>query len=377
MQGLFQKPGAKKQEDWKKGKTRVIVATNAFGMGIDKANVRFVIHFDPPDSLEAYYQEAGRAGRDGQKAAAVLLYNNADKVKLKKYVATAFPPHETIKRVYEALCNYLQLAEGFGKDRVFEFNLGSFCEAYKMQISTVYNSLRLLQRQGFLEYTHEVDSPSRVYFIVSRDDLYKFQVANASFDGFVKLILRSYTGLFSGYVPIDEDLLSKRANITGEVTYKYLTQLNAHKIIDYIPRKKTPYIVFTKERLGISRVVISKENYSHRKADFQERVDAVIDYASSQTNCRSQMLLAYFGEIGSKRCGQCDVCQSKNSLDLSQFEFDQIANQVKELLKNPLAYEELVMRLKGDQDEIMDVLRWLIDNEMVIYRIDKKLEWRK
>ena len=375
--GLVSKTRNKKQEYWKSGKTRVIVSTNAFGMGIDKANVRFVIHFDPPDSLEAYFQEAGRAGRDGNKAAAVLLYNNADKIKLKKYVSSTFPPMDTIKRVYEALCNYLQVAEGFGKNQIFEFNLALFCESYKFQISSVYSSLKLLQRQGFLEYTDEVDSPSRVLFIVSRDDLYKFQVANASFDGFVKLILRSYTGLFTGYVQIDEDLLSKRANIPPDVTYKYLKQLDSHKIIDYIPRKRTPYIFFSKERLSLSRVTISKENYDVRKDDFQKRIEAVIDYATSKSKCRSQILLSYFGEAESNRCGQCDVCQSKNTLELSQFEFDQISSQVKSILVEPIIYDELVMKLKGNQDEIMDVLRWLIDNEKIVYRIDKKLEWKE
>lgn len=374
--GLVSGTRSRKQEEWKNGKTRVIVSTNAFGMGIDKSNVRFVIHFDPPDSLEAYFQEAGRAGRDGKKAAAVLLYNNADKVKLKKYVTTAFPELASIKRVYEALANYLQVAEGFGKDRIFEFNLGAFCEAYKFQISLVYNSLKLLQRQGFLEYTDEVDSPSRIYFVVSRDDLYKFQVANASFDGFIKLTLRSYTGLFTGYVHIDEELLSRRAKISGDITYKYLTQLKAYKIIDYIPRKKTPYIVFSKERLKISRVNISKENYDNRKADFQKRIEAVIEYASSQTKCRSQALLSYFGETDSRRCGQCDVCQSRNILELSQFEFDQIANQVKEILKSPVSYAKLVIDLKGNQEDIMNVVRWLIDNEKIVYRIDKNLEWK-
>ena len=375
--GLVSKTRNKKQEYWKSGKTRVIVSTNAFGMGIDKANVRFVIHFDPPDSLEAYFQEAGRAGRDGNKAAAVLLYNNADKIKLKKYVSSTFPPMDTIKRVYEALCNYLQVAEGFGKNQIFEFNLALFCESYKFQISSVYSSLKLLQRQGFLEYTDEVDSPSRVLFIVSRDDLYKFQVANASFDGFVKLILRSYTGLFTGYVQIDEDLLSKRANIPPDVTYKYLKQLDSHKIIDYIPRKRTPYIFFSKERLNLSRINISKENYEIRKEDFQKRIEAVIDYATSKSKCRSQILLSYFGEAESNRCGQCDVCQSKNTLELSQFEFDQISSQVKSILVEPIIYDELVMKLKGNQDEIMDVLRWLIDNEKIVYRIDKKLEWKE
>ncbi len=374
--GLKPEARSNKQELWKKGKVKVIVATNAFGMGIDKPDVKFVLHFDPPDSLEAYFQEAGRAGRDGKKAVAVLLFNNADKLKLKKHVSIAFPEPGNIKRVYEALGNYLKVAEGYGKDQVFDFNLGGFCNAYKFQVTMVYNSLKILQREGYIEFTNEIDSPSRVHFIVNRDDLYKFQVANALFDGFIKLLLRSYAGLFTGYVNINEELLSKRAGIDGETTYKFLTRLKSYKIIDYIPRKRTPYIVFTKERLNINRVAISKENYSVRKKDYRNRVEAVIEYATSLTKCRSQALLEYFGETDSPRCGKCDVCQGRNVLGLSKYEFDLIAGQVKEILESPRTYEELAIRLKGNQDNAMNVVRWLLDNEKIICRIDNKLEWK-
>ncbi|MBN1986703.1 MAG: ATP-dependent DNA helicase RecQ, partial [Prolixibacteraceae bacterium] len=266
--GLSNQVRSLKQDQWIEGKTRIIVATNAFGMGIDKANVRFVIHWDAPDSLEAYFQEAGRAGRDGKKAAAVLLFNNADKTKLKKHVSVAFPEIENIKKIYHSLCNFLQIAEGYGKGQVFQFSLQSFAQAFKYQQAMVYNSLKILQREGYLEYTDEVNNPSRIYFTVSRDDLYKFQVANAAFDGFVKLVLRSYTGLFSGYVTIDEELLAKRAGTDPEKIYNYLKHLRKLKIIDYVPRSQTPYIYFSKERVRPERLKISKENYDLRKKDF-------------------------------------------------------------------------------------------------------------
>ncbi|MDD4109342.1 MAG: ATP-dependent DNA helicase, partial [Prolixibacteraceae bacterium] len=276
----------KKHDEWLSGKTRVIVATNAFGMGIDKPDVRFVVHYDPPDSLEAYFQEAGRAGRDGKKAAAVLLFNDADKAKFKKHLSVAFPEKELIEKIYQSVCNYLQIAEGFGKGQVFPFSLQNFSQIYKFRQAVVYNSLKIIQREGYLEFTDEVDTPSRIYFIVSRDDLYKFQVANAAFDGFIKLVLRSYTGLFNGYVPIDEELLAGRAGVTQDVIYKYLTYLRKSKIIDYVPRNQTPYIYFSKERIRKGYLKISKENYHLRKKDYLSRLKAVVDYATTNTNCR-------------------------------------------------------------------------------------------
>lgn len=366
-----------KQDEWISGKTRVIVATNAFGMGIDKPDVRFVVHVDPPDSLEAYFQEAGRGGRDGKKAAAVLLFSNADKTKLKKHVTVAFPEIENIKRVYQALCNYLQVAEGFGKGQVYEFSLQNFSQTFKFQQAMVYNSLKILQLEGYLEFTEEVDSPSRLFFVVSRDDLYKFQVANATFDAFIKLILRSYTGLFNGYVNIDEALLARRAGIDQEAVYNFLKHLRKSKVIDYIPQNNTPFIYFSKERIGLGRLKISKENYDFRKKDFLERVQAVIHYATDTSVCRSQLLLQYFGETDSPECGVCDVCQSFRTMGLSTFEFNEISKQVKKILATPCTYENLLLKLKGDREKMMEVAKWLIDNKNIVSRIDRKLEWKE
>ncbi len=375
--GLSPEVRHRKQEEWKNGKTRVIVSTNAFGMGIDKPDVRFVVHMEAPESLEAYFQEAGRGGRDGKKAVAVLLYSNSDKQKLERSVEKAFPEPETIRRVYQALGNYLQLAVGFGKDQVFDFNMATFAEKYAFQVTTVFNSLKILQREGYLELTDEIDNPSRVHFLVDRDDLYKFQVANADFDGFTKLLLRSYTGVFTNYVPIEEELIAKRANIGVDLVFRFLNRLDALKIIHYIPRKKTPFIIFTKERLDPARLRISKENYMDRKHDFQERIDAVIHYASSTHKCRSQMLLGYFGETESVRCGKCDVCQERNELNLSKYEFDLINDQVKKLLAAPCFYDELLSQIKGDDEAVLKTLRWLLDNEKIRYRVDNRLEWHR
>lgn len=366
-----------KQDEWLSGKTRVIVATNAFGMGIDKPDVRFVIHMDPPDSLEAYFQEAGRAGRDGKKAAAVLLFNNADSTKLKKHVTVAFPEIDNIKGIYHSLCNYLQVAEGFGKGQSFEFSLQDFAHTFKFQQAMVHNSLKILQREGYVEFTEEVDSPSRIYFTVSRDDLYKFQVANATFDAFIKLVLRSYTGLFNGYVNIDEELLARRAGIDQDTVYNFLKHLRKSKIIDYIPRNRTPFVYFSKERISLNRLKITRENYDFRKRDFLERVNSVIHYATSTTTCRSQLLLKYFGESDSPECGLCDVCQSMQRIGLSSFEFNEISRQVKKILETPCSYESLLLKLKGNREKSMEVLKWLLDNKNIVYRIDRKLEWKE
>ena len=346
-------------------------------MGIDKADVRFVVHLEAPDSVEAYFQEAGRAGRDGKPAWAVLLYTNSDKLRLEKNVEKSFPEPEVIKRIYEALCNFYQIAVGFGKDQSFEFSMATFASSFSFQITTVFNSLKILQREGYLELTDEIDNPSKVYFQIGRDDLYKFQVANADFDGFIKLLLRSYTGLFTNYVAIDEELLAQRANIGPDLVYEFLTRLRSHKIIDYIPKKKTPFIIFTKERLDTDRIKITKENYTDRKLDYMQRIEAMIHYASSGHKCRSQSLLQYFGEKESVRCGKCDVCRERNELNLSKYEFDTISEQIKKILHEPCFHEELLKQIEGKPDAVVKVVRWLLENEKLGYRVDNRLEWRK
>jgi len=374
--GLTALSRAQKQESWKSGKIRVIVATNAFGMGIDKPDVRFVMHMGPPDSPEAYFQEAGRAGRDEKKAFAVLIAAKSDMSTLKKQVEKAFPPIDSIRRVYQALGNYFQLAIGYGKDQILDFKIGDFCSRYNLQIQAVLSCLKILQREGYLELTEELDSPTKVHFIVGRDELYKFQVANANF-GFVKLLLRSYSALFTNYVSIDEDLLAKRANISVDAVNRFLSHLSSHKIIHYIPRKKTPFIIYAKERVDADKLKISKENYNDRKRDYQERIDAMLEYSFGKLKCRSQILLEYFGEKNAVRCGSCDICMEQNQLGLSQLEMDQLSKRLEELLEEPLLFEELIFHLDHREDELIPAIRWLIDSERIIHRIDNRLEWIK
>ncbi|MCK4464328.1 MAG: RecQ family ATP-dependent DNA helicase [Bacteroidales bacterium] len=375
--GLSNKIRTQKQTDWTIGKLRVMVATNAFGMGIDKADVRFVVHFDLPDSLEAYFQEAGRAGRDGKRAYAVLLFNSADEKKLDQQVKSNFPEISQIKRVYEALGNYFQIPVGSGKNGVFDFNIADFSSKYKFNLVNAYNSLKFLGREGYLELTEEINNPSKVHFLLDRDDLYKFQVANVKFDGFIKLLLRSYTGIFTEYVSINERSLAQNANVHIDIVYQYLSKLNNMKIIRYIPQKKTPLIIFTEERLDQKSLFISKENYKKRKECFVLRMQSVIDYATNQDLCRSQVLLSYFGEKDSNPCGKCDVCKKGSKLKLGKQEFNSIMDNIKTLLcEEALLLDQLVDRIKFDEDKTLKVIQWLFDNDTIYYQQDDRIAWK-
>lgn len=352
-----------KQDKWMSGETRVIVATNAFGMGIDKPDVRFVVHIDLPDSLEAYFQEAGRAGRDGKKSVAVLLYNNTDKRRLHKMVTDSFPAIDLIRSVYNSISNYLMVAVGSGKGGIYGIRIEDFAKRFGFQVGVVYHSLKLLERQDYLSYIENVDNYSRILFTVRRDDLYKTQMGNVGLDMFIKLILRSYTGVFTDFVNIDESLLARRSNITEDAVYQQLKLLSQMKVIDYVPQKKTPVIVYETERLDINRIKISAENYKHRKVKYQQQVDAVINYASENNKCRSVSLLEYFGQYGSEPCGFCDVCNGDHESGISFADFDRISGKIKKiLLSESCPIDIIVKRSNEPEPKVVKVARWLLDN---------------
>ena len=361
--GLATDVRSMKQDRWMSGASRVIVSTNAFGMGIDKPDVRFVIHLDLPDSLEAYFQEAGRAGRDGKKSVAVLLYNTTDKRRLHKMVTDSFPDLKIIRSVYDAIANYLAIAIGSGKGGIYGFRIEDFSKRFEFQVSAVYHSLKLLERQGYLSYVENPDNFSRLIFTVRRDDLYRIQLGNADIDTFIKLILRSYSGVFTDFVNIDESLLARRLNKTGEEIYEQLKLLSQQKIIDYVPARKTPFLVFETERIDATRIHISPENYQERRIKYQNQVDSVINYASNHQKCRSIALLEYFGQYNSEQCGSCDVCSGDHESGINMADFTRISIKIRQILdEQTCTIDRMIKKINEPEPGVLKVSRWLLDN---------------
>lgn len=296
------------QQAWVNNEKRVMVATNAFGMGIDKPDVRLVIHIDSPDSLEAYFQEAGRAGRDGKKAYAVLLYNSSDARKLSKRVAQTYPEKEYIRDVYEHLAYFFQVGTGTGRGRTFEFSIDKFCVTYKYFPVLVNSALQILERSGYIHYEADPDNSARILFLLERNDLYFLENTTKETEAVITALLRLYGGLFTDYVYIDEGFVANEAGLTQPQVYMVLKELSKRHIVDFIPRRRIPYITYTREREDGDRVIIPQSVYEERRAQYIKRIQAMLDYANNDHVCRSRQLLDYFGEECWQDCRQCDVC---------------------------------------------------------------------
>lgn len=364
--GLNDETKDSRQKAWLKGEFRVMVATNAFGMGIDKPDVRVVIHADVPDSPEAYFQEAGRAGRDGMKAYAVLLFCARDKITLKQRVSDTFPEKSYIRKIYEDINFYYQMAMGDGRGCTFAFNIDEFCRNFKHFPVQTDSALKILTRAGYLEYTDEQDNASRIMFIITKEELYRIREQSEDTEKLLRILLRSYTGLFTDYAYISEDNLSTRSGLSKQQIYETLLSLSRQHILHYIPAKKTPYIIYTRERQETERVYLSKEVYEDRKESYVQRINAMIEYAESENRCRSRMLLRYFGEKNEHNCGQCDVCLQQHQSGLKSGEFEAISQQLQALLKeNPLSLQEIKDKMQVPENHLMKVVSYLFSEEII------------
>ena len=352
-----------RQKRWQNGEIRVMVATNAFGMGIDKPDVRIVLHIDLPDSPEAYFQEAGRAGRDGLKAYAVILYAKSDKMTLHKRVADTFPEKEYILQVYEHLQYYYQMAMGDGFQCIREFNLEEFCRKFKYFPVPVDSALKILTQAGYLEYTDEQDNASRILFTIRRDELYKLREMGTEAETLIQTILRSYTGVFTDYAYISEDTLAIRTGLTRQQIYNILVTLTKRRIVDYIPHKKTPYIIYTRERLELRYLHIPASGYEERKARYEARIKAMEEYVTSESVCRSRMLLRYFGEKNEHNCKQCDVCLNRHETDcLPEDSFREMRKQILELLtRKSLPPAGIANAIEAEREDISRVIQYLLE----------------
>jgi ATP-dependent DNA helicase RecQ len=351
-----------KQEEWKNNKTRIMVATNAFGMGIDKADVRFVVHLDLPESLEAYYQEAGRAGRDEKRSYAVLLANQSDVLGLESRYLDSFPTPDEIRKTYHYLGNYFQLAFGAGEGLTFTFDVADFCKRFKISVLKTISALKFLEHDGYLTLSESVFLPSRMMFIASHEDIYRFQIENKAYDGIIKTILRSHGGAFDGFVKINEADLAKRTGLSYKEIIALLNKLQAIDLLTYTQQTDQPQLQYIRPRVDMDHFDLDVKYLELRKEILHKQINAVVAYASSNL-CRSIQLLHYFDERHATKCGVCDVCLAeKRAENQSQME-EEIEFEIVSLLQQqPLSLDDLVTNIKnGAEAERIDTIRELLD----------------
>lgn len=373
--GLSPETKDAREDAWKSGRSRVMVSTNAFGMGIDKPDVRLVVHIDLPGSIESYFQEAGRAGRDGNRAYAVVLFNRIDKQVVSRRLSDNYPSKEFIREVYDDICYYYQMALHDGLNCTFEFGLNDFCKKYHLPTLPTDSALRILTRMGYLEYVEEMEYASRVRFIVDKDSLYRFKGLPADYELLVNAIMRAYSGLFTDFAFIDERYLSRVTKLTRHRMYEILVSLSQKRLVQYAPSKRCPIVTFTRHRVLSKDLYFAPEVYDERRAAFATRLNSIIKYAVTDDKCRSRLLLEYFGETDAAACGRCDVCVARRAAEIPVVATPSDAERLMQLLADGRPHDTAELDKLGFSRARMAVLlRALCDEEKIVIENGKILQ---